>query len=326
MDLTQYIRDIPDFPKPGILFKDITPLLAEPDAFQYAIDRLAEHYPPATVDAVAAVEARGFLFAAPLALELQKPLIPLRKPGKLPYQTHTLQYDLEYGSAELQIHIDAVTSGAGAAGRRPAGDRRDDGGRLAAGRESGRRGDGLRFLVELGFLGGRDKLKPYEVFSLIRLLKHSFSREQIPRKESKVSTRSPGSRLTNGCAAMNIDFDKAGGLVPAIAQDADTGVVLMLAWMNREAYEETVRTRRAVYFSRSRNRLWRKGEESGNVQEVRDIYLDCDADTILLKVHQIGGAACHEGYRACFFRRVEGGQAEGRLAKGSSIRNRSIKK
>lgn len=105
---------------------------------------------------------------------------------------------------------------------------------------------------------------------------------------------------------MTIDFDKAGGLIPAIAQDADSGVVLMLAWMNREAYEETVRTRRAVYFSRSRNRLWRKGEESGNVQEVRDIYLDCDADTILLKVHQIGGAACHEGYQSCFFRRVEG--------------------
>jgi phosphoribosyl-AMP cyclohydrolase len=105
---------------------------------------------------------------------------------------------------------------------------------------------------------------------------------------------------------MLIDFDKAGGLVPAIAQDADSGAVLMLAWMNREAYEETVRTRRAVYFSRSRNKLWRKGEESGNVQEVHEVYLDCDADTILLKVHQIGGAACHEGYQSCFFRRVEG--------------------
>jgi len=105
---------------------------------------------------------------------------------------------------------------------------------------------------------------------------------------------------------MPIDFDKAGGLVPAIAQDAETGAVLMLAWMNREAYEETVRTGRAVYYSRSRQRLWRKGEESGHVQEVREIYLDCDADTILLKVHQVGGAACHEGYQSCFFRRVEG--------------------
>ena len=91
---------------------------------------------------------------------------------------------------------------------------------------------------------------------------------------------------------MIVDFDKAGGLVPAIAQDATTGQVLMMAWMNRESFEETVRTRRAVYFSRSRNRLWRKGEESGNVQEVHAVYLDCDADTILLEVRQIGGAAC----------------------------------
>jgi phosphoribosyl-AMP cyclohydrolase len=105
---------------------------------------------------------------------------------------------------------------------------------------------------------------------------------------------------------MNLDFDKAGGLLPAIAQDADTGEVLMLAWMNREAYEETLRTGRACYFSRSRNKLWRKGEESGNVQEVRQIFIDCDADTILLKVQQIGGAACHTGHRSCFYRQIEG--------------------
>src|SRR5947209_18113807 len=111
MDLTQYIRDIPDFPKPGIMFKDITPLLAEPPAFQHAIDLMFHQYKGRHIDAVAAAEARGFLFAAPLALLLQKPLIPLRKPGKLPFHTHTLQYDLEYGSAELQIHIDAVASG-----------------------------------------------------------------------------------------------------------------------------------------------------------------------------------------------------------------------
>jgi phosphoribosyl-AMP cyclohydrolase len=104
-----------------------------------------------------------------------------------------------------------------------------------------------------------------------------------------------------------IDFDKSGGLVPAIAQDAATGQVLMLAWMNRDAWEETLRTGRAVYFSRSRNKLWRKGEESGNVQEVREVYVDCDADTVLLKVNQIGGAACHEGYPSCFFRKVEDG-------------------
>ena len=101
-----------------------------------------------------------------------------------------------------------------------------------------------------------------------------------------------------------VNFDRAGGLIPAIAQDADTGQVLMLAWMNREAFEETVRTGRACYYSRSRGRLWRKGEESGHVQEVRGVYFDCDADTVLLKVKQVGGAACHEGFKSCFFRRV----------------------
>jgi phosphoribosyl-AMP cyclohydrolase len=103
---------------------------------------------------------------------------------------------------------------------------------------------------------------------------------------------------------MQIDFDKAGGLVPAVAQDAATGTVLMLAWMNREAFEETLRTGRAVYFSRSRNKLWRKGEESGHVQHVKEVFIDCDADTILLKVEQVGGAACHEGYQSCFFRKL----------------------
>lgn len=107
---------------------------------------------------------------------------------------------------------------------------------------------------------------------------------------------------------MNIDFKKAGGMVPAVAQDADSGQVLMLAYMNREAFEETLRTGRACYFSRSRNKLWRKGEESGNIQQVVEILVDCDADTILLKVRQVGGAACHEGYASCFFRRLEGNQ------------------
>ena len=106
---------------------------------------------------------------------------------------------------------------------------------------------------------------------------------------------------------MLIDFDKLGGIVPVVAQDETTGEVLMLAYMNREAFEETMRTGRVCYFSRSRNRLWRKGEESGHVQELRGVYFDCDADTILVKVQQIGGAACHEGYRSCFFRRIDGG-------------------
>ena len=100
------------------------------------------------------------------------------------------------------------------------------------------------------------------------------------------------------------DFDKT-DLIPVIAQDDATGDVLMLAYMNREAYEETLRTGRVCYYSRSRQRLWRKGEESGNVQQVRDIRLDCDADTLLIRVEQIGGAACHKGYRSCFFRQID---------------------
>ena len=102
-----------------------------------------------------------------------------------------------------------------------------------------------------------------------------------------------------------IDFDKVGGIVPVVTQDEGTGEVLMLAYMNHEALAETLRTGRACYFSRSRNRLWRKGEESGNVQEVRAVYVDCDGDAVLLKVRQVGGAACHEGYPSCFFRRVK---------------------
>ena len=100
------------------------------------------------------------------------------------------------------------------------------------------------------------------------------------------------------------DFPRGDGLLPAIAQDAATGEVLMLAYMNAESYAETLATGRAVYFSRSRQKLWRKGEESGNVQLVRAIYVDCDCDTILLHVEQVGGAACHEGYKSCFFRQV----------------------
>ena len=100
------------------------------------------------------------------------------------------------------------------------------------------------------------------------------------------------------------DFSKA-ELLPVIAQDHQTGDVLMLAYMNQTAYEETLQTGRVCYFSRSRQKLWRKGETSGNVQEVKEIYFDCDADTLLIKVEQLGGAACHEGYRSCFFRKVD---------------------
>jgi len=99
-------------------------------------------------------------------------------------------------------------------------------------------------------------------------------------------------------------FPTRDSLLPTIVQDAQTGEVLMLAYMNKEAYDETVATGRGVYYSRSRQKLWRKGEESGNVQEVEKIYLDCDLDTVLLRVRQIGGAACHKGYSSCFYRQV----------------------
>ncbi|HEY9162212.1 MAG TPA: phosphoribosyl-AMP cyclohydrolase [Desulfomonilia bacterium] len=104
--------------------------------------------------------------------------------------------------------------------------------------------------------------------------------------------------------SIMLDYEKSGGLVAAIAQDYRTGEVLMIAWMNKEAFEETLATGRACYFSRSRNRLWRKGEESGNVQIVHEILVDCDQDAVLIKVEQIGDAACHEGYRSCFYRKV----------------------
>lgn len=107
-----------------------------------------------------------------------------------------------------------------------------------------------------------------------------------------------------GQPAAGPDFSKGDGLLPAIAQDVETGQVLMLGYMNAASYAETRATGHAVYYSRSRKRLWHKGEQSGHVQLVREIYIDCDADTILLKVEQTGGAACHEGYRSCFYRQV----------------------
>jgi phosphoribosyl-AMP cyclohydrolase len=113
---------------------------------------------------------------------------------------------------------------------------------------------------------------------------------------------------------ITLNFDKLGGLLPAIVQDAASGEVLMLAFMDREAWELTLKTGEAHYYSRSRRQIWHKGSTSGHVQRVREIYLDCDEDTVLLKVEQVGGAACHTGYRSCFYRRRagEGWQEVGR--------------
>ncbi len=105
------------------------------------------------------------------------------------------------------------------------------------------------------------------------------------------------------------DFEKS-DLIPAIAQDFDSNEVLMLAYMNKEAWQETIKTGRATYWSRSRNKLWKKGESSGNIQKVKEIFMDCDNDTILLKVEQIGGAACHMGYKSCFYRKYQNGKLE----------------
>ncbi|MFO8112773.1 MAG: phosphoribosyl-AMP cyclohydrolase [Desulfosalsimonadaceae bacterium] len=106
---------------------------------------------------------------------------------------------------------------------------------------------------------------------------------------------------------VKLDFEKTGGLLPAIVADHKTGDVLMLAYMNQAAWENTLNTGKATYYSRSRDKLWIKGETSGHTQQVREIRIDCDRDTILLKVDQIGGAACHKGYRSCFYTKVEGG-------------------
>ncbi len=104
-----------------------------------------------------------------------------------------------------------------------------------------------------------------------------------------------------------LDFQKAGGIIPAVAQDHLTGEVLMLAYINPEAWQEALKTGQAVYYSRSRNRLWRKGEESGNIQIIKEILVDCDGDAVIFRVEQKGGAACHTGHRSCFYRKLENG-------------------
>lgn len=108
----------------------------------------------------------------------------------------------------------------------------------------------------------------------------------------------------------HIDFEKTGGLIPAIVQDFKSGEVLMLAYMNKEAWGLTLSTGKATYFSRNRQKIWVKGEISGNTQQIKEIWIDCDDDTVLLKVQQQGGAACHTGYRSCFFKKVKNGSVQ----------------
>lgn len=108
---------------------------------------------------------------------------------------------------------------------------------------------------------------------------------------------------------VELDFEKGGGLLPAIVQDYNTGEVLMLAYMSPAAWENTLKTKKATYYSRSRDKLWVKGESSGHIQKVKEVRFDCDSDTILLKVEQLGDAACHKGYKSCFYRKVENDKA-----------------
>ena len=170
MDLASRIRDIADFPKPGILFKDISPLLGDPEALQYCCKQMAAPFkmPGNEVDAVAAAEARGFIFAAPVALMLKKPLVLLRKPNKLPHTTHAVKYDLEYGHAELHMHTDALVAGQKVL---LIDDVLATGGTMAAAAElverAGARVAAYSFVMELAFLEGRKRLHGHLVHSLL---------------------------------------------------------------------------------------------------------------------------------------------------------------
>ena len=169
MNLKEYIRDIPDFPEPGILFRDITPLLASPAAFDYAVERLAEQCRGPDFDIVVAVESRGFIFGAPLARQLGKPLAPVRKAGKLPANTYSVEYDLEYGSNVLEIHADAIAPGQRAL---IVDDLLAIGGTLSAASQLVEACGGvvsrLAVVIELAFLDGRSRLAGRDVVSLIQ--------------------------------------------------------------------------------------------------------------------------------------------------------------
>ncbi len=169
MDLKSYVRDIPDWPKEGVVFKDITPLLGNRDSFKYAIDAIADHYKGKQIDMILGAEARGFIIASALAYRMGCGFIPARKPGKLPYNTLSAEYELEYGTDSLEMHEDAIkpnervlvvddviaTGGTAAA-------------KVKLVEQLGGEVIGIAFLIELAFLNGRDKLNGYDVYSLIK--------------------------------------------------------------------------------------------------------------------------------------------------------------
>ncbi|MGE3819249.1 MAG: adenine phosphoribosyltransferase [Isosphaeraceae bacterium] len=168
LDLRPWIREVPDFPKPGIRFKDVTPLLSDPKAFGAVIDQFTELYAGRQVDTIAAAEARGFIFGAPLALRLGAGFVPIRKPGKLPYATIALEYQLEYGSDRLEVHTDALSRGSRVL---LLDDVLATGGTMRACcdlvTQTGAELIGCAFVMELSFLGGRERLAPFEVQSLL---------------------------------------------------------------------------------------------------------------------------------------------------------------
>ena len=169
LELAPYIRAIPDFPKPGILFRDITPLLGSPEAFRESIRQMAAPFRELGINVVAAAEARGFIFAAPLALELNTGFVPIRKPGKLPFDTHAFHYELEYGTDTLEIHIDGISPGQKVL---LVDDLLATGGTMDACcrlvEKAGATVAGCAFLIELTSLGGAQRLAPHRSFSVLK--------------------------------------------------------------------------------------------------------------------------------------------------------------
>ena len=167
--IKQRLRDVPDFPKPGIVFKDITPLLADPNIFNLCLDSTAAHFDSVTLDAIVGIESRGFIFGAALASRMRIAFIPARKPGKLPYRKTRVEYDLEYGSDALEMHDDAIKQGDKIL---IVDDLLATGGTAWAACELVRALGGsvvaASFVVELSFLAGRERLQPVEVFSLVQ--------------------------------------------------------------------------------------------------------------------------------------------------------------
>ena len=169
VDLYPFVREIPDHPKPGILFRDITPLLADPVAIRSAVKAMAEPFAGENIDVIAAAEARGFIFAAPLAIELGAGFVPIRKPGKLPADLHSFAYELEYGTDELQMHVDGVRPGQRVL---IVDDLLATGGTMEACLRLMEKCDaeivGCSFLIHLAQLGGEARLSPYTVRSVLK--------------------------------------------------------------------------------------------------------------------------------------------------------------